>query len=350
MPYRIFIDPGHGGSDRANRGPTGYIEADGALDIALRLRDKLQSLGFTVGMSRDKDATVGLTQRGKMAGQFKADLFLSIHSNAGSSVAAGTEVYYSVDLPNTKALAEKMSSAVASALGIPNRGAKVRESQNYPGEDYYTVIDTAQDSGVPRVFLIEVAFHSNPNEEALLKQPAIRQKIADTLAQVIADEFGVKSVTTIISVAPMDAIGTVSVNSTLNVRKGPETDYSVIGSLKNGEKVAITGQTGGWYKIKYNNGDGYVSKQYVTVTNNTQEVNEAVDSIVVYNNYVDKRAAEYLADYLHCPTTSEDNYKVGIAKKIYAVGPANIKGATVIKGQDRFDTMIAVLKFIGKLE
>ncbi len=67
MLYRIFIDPGHGGSDRANRGPTGYVEADGALDIALRLRSKLQALGFIVGMSRDKDVTVSLTQRGKMA-------------------------------------------------------------------------------------------------------------------------------------------------------------------------------------------------------------------------------------------------------------------------------------------
>lgn len=57
---RIFIDPGHGGSDRYNRGPTGYVEADGALDIALKLRNKLQSIGFDVGMTRDKDTTVAL--------------------------------------------------------------------------------------------------------------------------------------------------------------------------------------------------------------------------------------------------------------------------------------------------
>ena len=37
MP-KIFIDPGHGGSDTANRGPTGYVEAYGVLDIALRLK------------------------------------------------------------------------------------------------------------------------------------------------------------------------------------------------------------------------------------------------------------------------------------------------------------------------
>jgi N-acetylmuramoyl-L-alanine amidase/uncharacterized protein YraI len=265
MSYRIFLDPGHGGSDRANRGPTGYVEADGVLDIARRLRSELQALGFEVSMSRDKDATVNLSQRGKMAGQFKADLFLSIHSNAGSAVATGTEVYYSVNLPQTKAIAAKMSKAVANILGIPDRGAKVRESQNYPGEDYYTVIDTAQDTGVPRVFLIEVAFHSNPKEEALLKQPAVREKIARALADVIADTFGVQGTTP--QITPMaDVRGVVKVNSSLNVRNGPGEQYKIIGKLQNGDVVTINGKSGNWYRIKYNNGVAYVSGQYLVVS------------------------------------------------------------------------------------
>ncbi len=58
--------------------------------------------------------------------------------------------------------------------------------------------------------------------------------------------------------------GTVKVSSnTLNVRKGPGTGYARIGSLSNGAKVTITGEQNGWYKISYNGGTGYVSKEYI---------------------------------------------------------------------------------------
>ncbi|AYO30581.1 N-acetylmuramoyl-L-alanine amidase [Biomaibacter acetigenes] len=195
MSIKIFIDPGHGGSDRANKGPTGYVEADGVLKISLLLEKELLATGaFTVGMSRRTDATVGLSARGKAAVNFGADLFISEHTNAGSSDARGTEVYYSVDIPGDKSLAASMSKAVSSALGIPDRGAKVRESQNYPGEDYYTVIDIAQDGRIPHVLLVESAFHSNPQEEKLLKDEACLQKIAQAQAKVICDFFGVTSV------------------------------------------------------------------------------------------------------------------------------------------------------------
>lgn len=193
MSIKVFIDPGHGGSDRANRGPTGYVEADGVLKISLLLEKELLSTrAFTVGLSRRKDTTLmSLPARGRAGVSFGAQLFISEHTNAGSNTARGTEVYYSVDLPGDKAFAANMSKAVSAALGIPDRGAKVRESQNYPGEDYYTVIDTAQDGGIPHVLLIESAFHSNPQEEKLLKDEACLLKIAKAQAKVICDFFGV---------------------------------------------------------------------------------------------------------------------------------------------------------------
>ena len=66
--------------------------------------------------------------------------------------------------------------------------------------------------------------------------------------------------------------GTVKVSNTLNVRKGPGTGYARIGSVKNGVKVTILGEESGWYKISYNGGTGYVSKQYVSVNGNTPSV------------------------------------------------------------------------------
>jgi N-acetylmuramoyl-L-alanine amidase len=185
-----LIDPGHGGNDRANKGKNGYIEADGVLKISKYLKAELEKTGqFAITLTRDTDKTLSLTERGKMAKGY--DFFISEHTNAGGS--AGTEVFYSVDIPKDKVFADKLSKAIADTLGIVNRGSKTRESKNYPGEDYYTVIDTAQDIGCPHVFIIESAFHDNLKEEALLLNDENLLKIAQAQAQVICEYYGVNT-------------------------------------------------------------------------------------------------------------------------------------------------------------
>lgn len=194
---KVFLDPGHGGTDRYNRGPTGYIEADGMLDVALKLRDELLSTGaFEVKMSREKDATVGVRERGNMAARWGADMFISEHSNAtgwaNNTTKRGVDVFYSVDIPSDKDFANRMSKAIAEAMGTKNNGAKTWESTKYPGEDYLGVIDAAQDGGVKHVLLIENGFHDNAQDEAILKDPAKRTAIAKAQAKVICDFYGVQ--------------------------------------------------------------------------------------------------------------------------------------------------------------
>ena len=194
---KVFLDPGHGGTDRYNRGPTGYIEADGMLDVCLKLRDELLSTGaFEVKMSREKDMTVGVRERGNMAARWGADMFISEHSNAtgwaNNTTKRGVDVFYSVDIPSDRALANNMSKAIAEAMGTKNNGAKTWESEKYPGEDYLGVIDAAQDGGVKHVLLIENGFHDNAQDEAILKDPAKRTAIAKATAKVICDFYGVQ--------------------------------------------------------------------------------------------------------------------------------------------------------------
>lgn len=190
--YKITIDPGHGGRDRANRGPTGYIEADGTLKIALLLEAELVKNGaFNIQLTRREDKYLTLTERGEMAVLNKSHLFISQHTNASNTKVSGTEVYYSVGLPQDRQLAERLSSTVALALGIPDRGAKTRPSPKNPREDYYTVIDTAQDGGVPHVILVESAFHDHAGDEKLLKDEPMLRKIAKAQAKVICEWFGV---------------------------------------------------------------------------------------------------------------------------------------------------------------
>lgn len=52
--------------------------------------------------------------------------------------------------------------------------------------------------------------------------------------------------------------------SSLNVRSGPSTSYSVVGSLKEGAAVTTYGSTDGWYKIKYNSKTAYISAKYTS--------------------------------------------------------------------------------------
>lgn len=80
---KIFIDPGHGGSDSGASG-NGLQEKHVTLQIALALRtillDEYQNV--SVQLSRTSDQTVSLTQRTNAANSWGADFFLSIHINA----------------------------------------------------------------------------------------------------------------------------------------------------------------------------------------------------------------------------------------------------------------------------
>lgn len=182
----ICIDPGHGGSDRYNRGPTGYIEADGVLDIALRLRYKLQQAGIKVTMTRNTDKTVTPVQRIAIANNSGADALISIHTNAATNPQAnGVEAFYSLFTTTGNKLASYLVNQVSADLKLRNRGIKTRKASN--GRDYYYII---RDTSMPAV-IIECAFHTNVREEALLKQANFRQQLADSIAKAVFKYFGI---------------------------------------------------------------------------------------------------------------------------------------------------------------
>jgi hypothetical protein len=62
--------------------------------------------------------------------------------------------------------------------------------------------------------------------------------------------------------AGMHGIITASV---LNVRSGPGTDHSILGQLKRGAYVDITAVQPGWVRIAFQNGDAYVSTDFVMI-------------------------------------------------------------------------------------
>lgn len=176
----IVLDPGHGGKDRANKGHFGYIEADGNLKFCLYLKSFLDNC-FNVILTRNKDLTLSLTERANMAINNNAAIFISVHSDAHSnSIAKGVTVFDSVDL-NNELIGEEIGKAIATANNTTFRGSKERESTKHKGEDYYTVIDVAQDGKVPIVLLIERGFHTNAEDcKALIDDKKIKQSAKAT--------------------------------------------------------------------------------------------------------------------------------------------------------------------------
>ncbi len=92
---RVVIDPGHGGEEQGAVSGSGLKEKDLVLDIARRLRDRLQGMGYAAALTRDDDQRLDLDARAAVANRLKADMFLSIHANSSRRESArGAETYF----------------------------------------------------------------------------------------------------------------------------------------------------------------------------------------------------------------------------------------------------------------
>lgn len=126
---KIAVDAGHGGSNslpgKYDPGAVagGLAEADIALQWALTGKFMLTRAGLGVWLTRDDDQDAApLAQRDERARAAGCTHYLSIHCNAGSWGANGTETFYRDGVD--KAWAEVVQRAALKALGLRNRGVK----------------------------------------------------------------------------------------------------------------------------------------------------------------------------------------------------------------------------------
>ena len=213
---RVVIDAGHGGNDAGTRGSSGLLEKDVTLDVATRLGRLLQErLGSEVVYTRNDDSYVGLQERTQIANEHKADLFLSIHANSSPfKVVAGVETYYlnfttsktALDLAAKEnagsessifdlkdmlekiAMKDKIDESREFANSIQNSMAVLAEKNNAAAKNRgikkapFVVLIGAS---MPSV-LAEIGFLTNASDEALLRKPDHRQKIAEALYKGIS--------------------------------------------------------------------------------------------------------------------------------------------------------------------
>jgi N-acetylmuramoyl-L-alanine amidase len=210
---RIVIDPGHGGHDTGTIGPTGLMEKDLCLDVAKRLGRMIEEKipGMEVVYTRTDDIFVPLENRAPIANQAKADVFISIHANSSprDSNARGIETYYlnfaasddalevaarenatsqstlhelqdiikkiadNEKIEESRELAIEVQGALAGRMKRVSRYLKDRGVKKAP----FVVLIGAN---MPSV-LAEVSFLSNRNDEAMLKKPEHRERVAEGL-------------------------------------------------------------------------------------------------------------------------------------------------------------------------
>lgn len=214
----VVIDPGHGGDDEGAIGRSGLMEKDVVLDIAKKLRTLLQQSGFKVILTRDDDRFVSLADRAEIANEANADIFISIHCNAAENKSArGSIVFFLADAKTDQARAaaalenasfkfESTASAsknsdidfIISDLMQTEHLKESAELAEIIHGNFKNIknlerrgIDQAGFLVLNKVFmpsvLVETAFITNKNDEALLQNEKFRDSVArEITAAVVA--------------------------------------------------------------------------------------------------------------------------------------------------------------------
>jgi len=223
----VALDPGHGGEDPGAMGPNGTREKDIVLQIAHRLRERINAASVNGNpmrafLTRDADFFVPLGVRVQKARRVQADLFVSIHADAfttpeakGASVFALSQGGASSSAARWLANKENESDSIGGinvktqdvsvnrALFDMSTTAQIRDSMRYgnfvlneigginklhKGSVEQAGFAVLKAPDIPSI-LVETAFISNPEEESRLKDDAYRDKMANAIMKGIKRYF-----------------------------------------------------------------------------------------------------------------------------------------------------------------
>ena len=171
----VVVDAGHGGHDRGAKACFGSSEKILTLDTAHRLAEILRRDGFQVIETRRTDDFVSLGMRAAISNRTGHSIFVCVHYNwAPRSAAHGIEIYY--QSRRSTRLAANILREVLSAYSTHSRGIK--------SHGYYVISHNQR----PAV-LCELGFISSPSDNRNIQNPAVRQRLAESIAAgVIAEK------------------------------------------------------------------------------------------------------------------------------------------------------------------
>lgn len=219
----IVVDAGHGGKDPGTQGKKGTIEKVVTLQYSLMLAKTLKNAGYTVFLTRGGDSFLPLFKRRKLAQKYIGSLFISIHADSAQNIKARGLSVYTLSETATDSTAKMLASSHKDSKDI-NFGSSVKDwatksalinltqnstitrsehfakllLQNAENDRLFIIPNGHRRAGfavlktpnVPSV-LIELGFLSNPEEEILLRSPAYKNQIVQTLFKTIDSFFEV---------------------------------------------------------------------------------------------------------------------------------------------------------------
>ena len=227
----VALDPGHGGEDPGAIGPKGTREKDVVLQIAQLLQERINKtvlktkrgdLPLRAFLTRDADFFLPLHVRVQKAQKVQADLFISLHADAFfTPQARGASVFALSQGAASSAAARWMANKENGADAIGGLNIKVQDQHVQRalldmsttaqindslklGNEMLGQIRRVGKLHKPQVeqagfavlkapdipsLLVETAFISNPEEEALLINPAYQNQLADALMRGIENYF-----------------------------------------------------------------------------------------------------------------------------------------------------------------
>lgn len=205
--YVVVIDPGHqgkGNSDKEPVGPgsetmkakvaagttgrtTGVPEYEITLEVSLKLKERLEELGYTVYMTREThDVDISNSERAILANDYNADAFIRIHVNGSEDTSVSgiltmcqtTNNSYNGSLyPDSRRLSECILDGVVNSTGGKKRS--IIETDSMTGINWAMVPST----------ILEMGFFSNPEEELLLLTEEYQNKIVEGIAEGLDSYF-----------------------------------------------------------------------------------------------------------------------------------------------------------------
>ncbi len=227
----VALDPGHGGEDPGAIGPAGTKEKDIVLNVALKLRERINATTIQgksgrypmrAFLTRDGDFFVPLGVRVQKAQRVKADLFISIHADAFTTPSArGASVFALSEKGASSATARYMAQKENSADAVGGINVQTKDAQVQRalldmsttaqindslklGSQVLGEIGSFAKLHKPRVeqasfavlkapdipsVLIETAFISNPEEELKLRDNNYQEQLADGIMRGLESYF-----------------------------------------------------------------------------------------------------------------------------------------------------------------
>lgn len=222
----VVVDAGHGGEDPGALGPSGVQEKDVTMELARRMVERVNAMqGYEAYLTRKDDYYIGLRKRTKIARDYNADLFVSVHADAfqsprprGASVYALSTDGASSETARWLAKSENsadliggvggvsledkdemlagvlldlsMTASIEYSMGV---GSNVLDQLDSVGKLHKSSVEQAgfavlKSPDIPSI-LVETGFISNPTDEQRLTQASHQRRIAGAVVDGIGRHF-----------------------------------------------------------------------------------------------------------------------------------------------------------------